>query len=68
MEKETITARCKLGIARFGWLDRIRILVRGFVYVATINGKAHTTVKLATRRPVDQKKQPLPILAERKAD
>lgn len=67
MERK-LTVRCRVGVSRFGLLDRIRILITGRVFVAIANGKAHTRVHLTTRSPKDVRPSPMPIMPERSAD
>jgi hypothetical protein len=49
---DTIEAKCRIGRSRpFPFLDRLYFLIVGRLWVSTINGKAHTSVVLSTRRP-----------------
>ena len=49
----SITLRCRIATARFGVLDRLRILFTGRVYIGLANAKEHTKVTLTTRVPID---------------
>lgn len=53
-EGGSVTLRCRIATARFGFLDRIRILFTGRVFIGLANAKEHTKVTLTTRVPVEQ--------------
>ena len=48
------TMKCRLFVSRpFTFMDRLRVLFTGRVFISVANGKPHTTVVLSTRRPED---------------
>jgi hypothetical protein len=49
-----LTVRCRVAISKkFPFWRRIQFLFLGRMWVVTINGKEHTSVVLALRKPTD---------------